>query len=224
MHEVVKIAWATMETRQENKVLKNAKSEMIKLDIYSDYVCPWCYVGQGVVERLKREYRVGVEWRPFFLHPEVPPEGIRLPAQVRERFATTYARLKKIADDNGLPLFSPDIIPNSRISLEASEYARTHDKHEEFRRVVFRKLYGEGQNIGTWEVLRAAAEEVGLDPNEMQSKTEAGDFRDLLDEQLKKADALGIYAVPTYIINDKYRIEGAQPFEVFAHRLKKLAG
>jgi predicted DsbA family dithiol-disulfide isomerase len=177
-----------------------------------------------VVERLKTEYRVVVEWRPFHLHPEWPPEGIRLPEHARQRIAATYERLKKIADGYGLPLVSPDVLPNSRLSLEASEYARAHDKDEEFHRIVFRKLYGEGQDISRWDVLRAAAEECGLDSDEMQSRTESHDFRDVLNGQLENASALGICAVPTFIINDKYRIEGVQSFEVFQRALSRPAG
>lgn len=167
---------------------------------------------------------VDVEWRPFFLHPEWPSEGIRLPPHVRERFATIYERLQKMAYDSGLPLVSLDNLPNSRRSLEASEYARAHRKHEEFHRIVFRKLYGEGQDISKWEILRAAAREVGLDADEMQFETDNGNYRDVLDTRLEKAHALGITAVPTYIINDKYSVEGAQPFEVFEQVLKRLEG
>ena len=177
-----------------------------------------------MVERLKKEYSVYVEWRPFSLHPEWPSEGVRLPPHVRERFSTIYERLQKIADDNSYPLVRLDNLPNSRRALEASEYARAHGKHEKFHRVVFQKLYGEGQDIGKWEVLRSAAQEVGLDADEMQFETEAGNYRDVLDMQLEKANALGIHAVPTYIINDKYPVEGAQSFEVFESVLKRLAG
>lgn len=176
-----------------------------------------------MVERLKKEYGVDVEWRPFLLHPEWPPEGTRLPPHVREHFADTYERLKKMADESGLPMVRPDTLPNSRRSLEASEYARAHGKHEEFHHTVFRKLYGEGQDISKWEVLRTAAKEVGLDADEMQRETESGNYREVLDAQLEKAHALGISAVPTYIIDDKYSVEGVQPFEVFQRVLKKLA-
>jgi predicted DsbA family dithiol-disulfide isomerase len=129
-----------------------------------------------------------------------------------------------MADDSGLPLVRLDNLPNSRRPLEASEYARAHGKHEEFHRIVFRKLYGEGQDVSKWEVLREAAREVGLDAEEMQLETDNGNYRDILDARLEKAHALGITAVPTYIINDKYSVEGAQPFEVFEQVLQRLAG
>jgi len=134
-----------------------------------------------------------------------------------------YKRLENMAAEIGLPMARLDKLPNSHLPLEASEYARAHGKHEEFHRVVFRKLYGEGQDISKWEVLRAAAKEVGLDADAMQHETESGSYKDVLDAQLEKAHTLGISAVPTYIINNKYSVEGAQSFEVFERILKRLA-
>jgi predicted DsbA family dithiol-disulfide isomerase len=175
-----------------------------------------------VVERLKQEHNAQVEWRPFFLHPETPPEGLSLPPEMQQRFAGTRERLKQMAQAAGLPMVMPDIIPNSRRALEATEYARELGKDQEFHRVVFRKFYGEGQDINQWDVLRAAAIEVGLDADEMQRETENGKYRQTLDSQIAEAYALWIEAVPTYVINDRYAIVGAQPYEVFEQVLTRL--
>lgn len=176
-----------------------------------------------MVERLKRERGVQVEWKPFFLHPDTPPEGRRLSPQVRARLAEANERLKHMAQAAGLEMVQPDVIPNSRRALEASEYAREKGKHEEFHRIVFDKFYGKGQDIHEWTVLRAAAEEVGLDPDEMESEIEGGKFREVLDEAIEAAYALGITAVPTYVLDDKYAIVGAQPYQVFDRVLERLA-
>ncbi len=175
-----------------------------------------------MVERLKQERHVQVEWKPFFLHPKTPPEGFHLPRQVYARFTGMRERLKQMAHAAGLEMVQPDFIPNSRLALEASEYAREHGKHEEFHRVVFRKFYGEGQDINQWEVLRAAGEEVGLDANAMQRETDSGKFHAPVDEQIAEANALGISAVPTYILDGKYAIVGAQPYDVFRRAIARL--
>ena len=73
-----------------------------KLTIFSDYMCPWCYVGQGVVERLKTEYPVEVDWQPFYLRPDTPPEGMDLPAYILEKVATTTNRLRNTANSYGM--------------------------------------------------------------------------------------------------------------------------
>ena len=104
--------------------------------------------------------------RPY-LRPDTPPEGMRLSPQIRARFAGANERLKQMAHAAGLEMVQPDVIPNSRRALEATEYAREQGKHEQFHRAVFNKFYGEGQDINQWSVLRAAAEEAGLDPDEM---------------------------------------------------------
>ena len=71
--------------------------KIFNLTIYSDYVCPWCYVGQGTVAKLTEEYPVTVDWRPFYLRPDTPPEGMDLPENVREHMAQTNAHLKPVS-------------------------------------------------------------------------------------------------------------------------------
>jgi predicted DsbA family dithiol-disulfide isomerase len=176
-----------------------------------------------VVERLKREHEVEVEWKPFFLHPDTPPEGLRLSPQVRARFAGAHERLDQMARAAGLEMVHPDLIPNSRRALEASEYARRQGKHEDFHRIVFDKFYGGGHDIHEWTVLRAAAQEAGLDADQMEREVEGGKYRAALDAEIEEAYALGITAVPTYVLDDKYAIVGAQPYEAFERVLARLA-
>ena len=195
---------------------------MIKLDVYSDYVCPWCYVAQGIVARLKREYELEVDWKPFFLHSEVPDEGIPIRGQLLQRFAGLFNRLHNVAQDNGLSLVIPRILPNTRRCFEAAEYARKQNRHEDFHHIVFRMYYGEGLDIGQWEVLRKAAEEAGLNSDEMQQQTERGDFQDILNERLNNARAINIDVAPTFIVADKLRIEGVQSYSHFQRLLNRL--
>ena len=194
-----------------------------KLTIYSDYVCPWCYVGQGVVERLKAEHDVAVDWRPFYLRPDTPPEGMELPAYLQAQVSSTTERLRQMARANGMEMVSPVRIPNTRLAHEATEYAREQGKADDFHRIVFRKYYGEGQDIGQWEVLRAAAEEAGLNADEMEPLVTGRRYTTTVEDQVEEAFALGITGVPTYVLNDRYAIVGAQPYEVFEQALQRLA-
>ncbi len=175
-----------------------------------------------MVERLKREHDAQVDWKPFFLHPDTPPEGLRFPPELRARFASANERLDQMAHAAGMELVHPDMIPNSRRALEATEYAREQGKLEAFHRVVFRKIYGEGQDINQWSVLREAAEEAGIDAQAMQHEVESGKYQEILDDEIDTAVALGINAVPTYVLNDRYAIVGAQPYEVFERALARL--
>ncbi len=163
-----------------------------------------------------------VQWLPFFLHPEIPPGGARLNPAMRRYMEPMHRRLQQRAEEEGMEMVTPEIVAYSRLALEATEYARDQGKADAFHRVVFRKYYGEGQNIGDWQVLRDAAEEVGLDPDEMQREVQSGAYREILDQHIADAHALGITGVPTYIIDDRYAIVGAQPYEVFQQALKEL--
>ena len=78
------------------------------------------------------------------------------------------------------------------------------------------------QDISRWDVLRAAAQEVGLDADAVQRETESGSFTASFDAQIEEAYSLGIEGVPTYILNDKYAIVGAQPYEVFKRAIARL--
>ena len=96
------------------------------------------------------------------------------------------------------------------------------DWSNEFHSVVFRKVYAEGCDISQWDVLRAAAQEVGLDADEMQSDVESGKYTADVAEQVEQAYAVGVTGVPTYVINDRYAIVGAQPYEAFKNALARI--
>lgn len=185
------------------------------ITVYSDYVCPWCYVGQAVVDRLGAERETSVDWRPFFLRPDTPPEGVRLSAEMRARMGSAHERLRTMAADAGLDMVFPDIIPNTRRALEATEYARVHGRLESFHRAVAHRYYGEGLDVNDWAVLGSAATEVGLDAAEMRREVDAGAFRMALDQSIAEARSIGVTAVPTYVLDDRYAIVGAQPIEAF---------
>ena len=141
-----------------------------------------------------------VEWRAFELHPEIPPAGMPMPPRIRASLGDTSSRIKQMASEAGLEMVMSDKIPNSRRALEASEHAREEGRHEAFHRVVFRKFYGEGQDLHSWATLRSAAVEVGLDPDVMQAETERGKYRVAVDAQIAEARALGELAKTSKVV------------------------
>lgn len=164
-----------------------------------------------------------VEWRPFYLYWDTPPEGRELPEHVRQaRAAGSGQRLAQLAESFGMPFVSTPRIYNTRLAHEATEYAREHGRHLEFHRIVFRKVYGEGQDISQWDVLRSAAEEAGLDADEMQREVQAGKYTTNVEEQVQQAYRMGVSGVPTYVINNRYAVVGAQPYDVFKRALDNL--
>jgi predicted DsbA family dithiol-disulfide isomerase len=177
-----------------------------------------------VVEKLKAEHNVDVEWRPFYLYFDTPPEGRDLSEHVkRVRAQGSEERLKQIAASYGMEFVSTQRIYSTRLAHEATEYARVHGKGNEFHKVVFRKVYAEGQDPSQWDVLRAAAEEVDLDADEMQGEVENEKYLATVADEVRWAYQIGVTGVPTYVINDRYAIVGAQPYEVFKGALEQIA-
>jgi len=161
-----------------------------------------------------------------------------LPEHVkRARANGSEERLSQIADLYGMEFVSTQRIYNTRLAHEATEYAREHGKParfnsptqrdergkgNEFHKVLFRKVYAEGQDPSRWDVLRSAAEEVGLDAEEMQHEVENEKYTANVADQVRWAYQIGVTGVPTYVINDRYAIVGAQPYEVFKNALEQI--
>jgi predicted DsbA family dithiol-disulfide isomerase len=177
-----------------------------------------------VVERLKKEHGVEVTWLPLMLHPEIPAEGRPRPPATREGMEATEWYLARLAKEGGLELTWPDFSPNTRRAHEATEYAREFGKIEEFHRAVFYQYHGLGEDIGQWPALREAAVEAGLDPDDMQRQTDNGAYRAALDAYLAEARARGVKAVPSYVLNDRITIVGAQEYGEFQRVMRKLGG
>ena len=122
---------------------------------------------------MQEEHAAQVDWRPFLLHPEIPPEGKEITPESRQAMMPARARIMKMASLYNLPIVFPKRRVYSRYALEATEYARKQGKLHSFHRAVFHKLYGEGQDIGSWELLSSIARDVGLDPDAMRSEPKA---------------------------------------------------
>ena len=176
-----------------------------------------------MVEKLKVENNVEVEWRPFYLYFDTPPEGRELSEHVKQARANgSEERLRSIATSYGMEFRSTERIYNTRLAHEATEYAREHGKVNEFHKVVFRKVYAEGEDPSQWDMLRSAAQEVGLDGEALQKDVESETYKENVEEQVRWAYQIGVTGVPTYVINDRYAIVGAQPYEVFKNALEQI--
>lgn len=164
-----------------------------------------------------------VEWRPFYLRPDTPPEGMELPDYIKQaRMNGSEERLRSIANSYGMEFRSTERIYNTRLAHEATEYAREHGKAIEFHKIVFRLVYAEGKDPSQWDVLRSAAQEAGLDDEAMQRDVEGGRYTESVNQQVQQAYQIGVNGVPTYVINDRYALVGAQPYEVFKNALSQI--
>jgi predicted DsbA family dithiol-disulfide isomerase len=174
------------------------------------------------VEKLKKEYDVQVDWRPFFLRPETPPEGLPLPAYVREKMKDPNNPLKRRAAAAGLTMVEREIIPSTRRAHQAAEYAREQGKLEAFNAAILRRYWSEGQDLWQWDTLLGAAREAGLDPDAVRRAVEEGHYARGVEDAVRQAHEAGINAVPTFIIDDRLLLQGAQEYTVFQRAMQHL--
>ncbi len=175
----------------------------------------------GIVDRLRQEFDLEVSWLGFEIHPETPPGGMPLLTLFPRADPDAMARrLNTMGTPFGLTFRKIVTISNSRLSLEAGEFAREQGKFDEFHHTVFEAYFTRGRDIGDPGVLMEIAGSVGLDANSLEEALRNGAYRGALETVKDEAARLGVTAAPTFLIGDRDRIVGAQPIEVFRQRLK----
>lgn len=202
---------------------------MIRLDIFSDPVCPWCYVGKANLDRALEahpDHPFTIQWHPFRLNPNMPAEGVNRADYLAEKFGgiervkAMNVRLKQVAADAGLD-FDPESAGRAPQTLDAHRlihWAGLESLQTLVVSALFRAYWKEGRDIGNLNVLADIAAAAGMDRGVtlrlLQSDADADDIR-ARDED---ARAKGVTAVPTFLIAQQYVVSGAQPTEVW-HRV-----
>ena len=171
--------------------------EKIKIVAYSDYICPFCYIGYHRVQKLKKLYNLEVEWKPFEIHPETPIKGAtaeELPFS-KENLKRLFENVNRLAAEDGLNIKFSDFLPNSRLSLLISEFARENGKFDEFHELVLDAYWKEGKDIGDKELLLNLAESIELDKNEINKYLNTDEPFKKIREALFELRSIGINGV-----------------------------
>jgi len=197
-------------------------SEKPTITVWSDYVCPWCYVGLTEVEKLRETWDFAIEWKPYLLRPDTPEEGLPLPAYIREKMADPDNPLTARAKSLGLTIVQREKIPSSRRAHEATEYARSKGKIDAFHHAVLERYWSKSEDLHDWSVLKAAATDAGLDGEEMQREVDAGQWKQPMLAGIEAGAQIGVNAVPTFIVGNKFIIQGAQQGSAFAQAFERL--
>lgn len=165
---------------------------------------------------MKKEYAIDDTWVSYELHPETPSAGILL----SERFkgydlSSFYDQLRIRGKEFGVAFGSHTLLSNSRLALMASEFARDQGLYESFHENVFHAYFTEALNIGNPDVIAAVAGKSGLKAEETLSALRNGSYASRLNNARKEGQLTGLTGVPLFIIDNKYKIVGAQPITVF---------
>jgi predicted DsbA family dithiol-disulfide isomerase len=172
---------------------------------------------------LRKNFDIEVQWRAFPLHPEIPEAGLSLKGIYAARnidISQAAARLKKVADELGLPLGERTRTYNSRRAQELGKWAESLGMGDKFHDAVFRAYFVDGKNIGKTTVLAAIVKEIGLSEKDVEGVLNKGTFKAAVDSDWKLALHLGISCVPTFVVDDE-SVVGAQPYEVLEQLLLK---
>lgn len=194
----------------------------VTLDVYSDYTCPWCYVGWARLERaldaLDDDVKVDVTWRPFEIHPEVPPEGMPVSelGYPEEQWEQMQEALATNAAEEGLEVGSRPKVSNTHRALAASAYvqAREPERFPAFHQALFVGYFAEGRDLGDPAVVRELAERAEVDAEAMEEALEEGRYESVLEATTRRARALRITGTPTFVFDEEFAAVGAQPTEV----------
>lgn len=213
--------------------LAEARAATLTLDVVSDPVCPWCFIGH---ERLKRALaaRPGVAvrliWRPFRLNPDMPEDGMDRRAYYEAKFGgpeaadRVIARIEAAAAEDGLTLELGRIRrqPQTLDAHRLTRLAREEGRDTALAEALFRRFFLSHQDIGDRTALAEAATEAGLDPAALD-RLDAGEARAETLAEEAEARALGISGVPAYILGGRRLVSGAQPAEAWLRALDALS-
>lgn len=186
----------------------------IKIKVYSDYVCPFCFLAEQPLEEAIKGKDVEVEWMPYELRPfpteTLKPEGSYLQSTWRQ---SVYPMAERMGVNIVLPKVSPQ--PYTHLAFEGYQYAKENGKGNEYNKRILKAFFQEEQDIGDINILTKLAGEVNLNTDEYRSALETRKYREThqkaLQHAYKEAD---ISAVPTFIIGDT-KIAGIRSKESF---------
>jgi predicted DsbA family dithiol-disulfide isomerase len=163
-----------------------------------------------------------VEWLPFYLHPEYPPEGIPRKSLEKRYGPGVHGHTQRAIEASGLEFNPPGILPNTRHALEVTELARDRGLHEDVHTRLMHAFWSEARDIGDDDVLLELVAEAGLDPSEAREAIGDGRYTGRVEASTQAANRQGIYAIPAFVLGGRLLVLGAQPEESFERAVEQL--
>jgi predicted DsbA family dithiol-disulfide isomerase len=207
-------------------------ASVLTIDIVSDVVCPWCYIGKRNLEAAlatSPEADVAIHWRPYQLDPTIPPEGIARRTYLERKFGSRvdeiYARVASAGRDVGLDFAFARIerSPNTLDAHRLIRWAQSTGKQDAIVERLFRAFFLEGRDVGDPAVLLEMASDAGMEGEVVQRLLDGEADKDAVREEIATAQRLGVTGVPFFIFAGRFGLPGAQPAKILADAIKKAA-
>lgn len=211
------------------------ETEKLRIDVVSDVVCPWCYLGQKRLDDAiaASGVAVSVAWRPYQLDPTIPSEGLDRKAYMQakfgdmERLHQAHLRLKEMGTAVGID-YDFDAIAVSPNTLDAHRTIRWaggqgQDVQNKLVRQLFRLYFELGKDVGDRSVLADAAQQVGMDRAVVETLLSGDADREAVLEEASTASRMGVTGVPCFLFEEKYAVMGAQETSVLVDAIRQIA-
>lgn len=210
--------------------------QTISVDVVSDVVCPWCYVGQKRLEKAAAslpDIDVEINWRPFQLDPTIPPGGrdrkqyMMAKFGSEERIREIHARIEPLGEAEGID-FAFDAIKVSPNTIDAHRLIRwAASAGPGVQNAVVKRLFAlyfeEGGNIGDHAVLVDASAQCGMDAAVVEAMLATDADREAVETEVATASRMGITGVPCFLLESRYAVMGAQETETLADAIRQVA-
>lgn len=209
----------------------------MKVEIWSDVMCPFCYIGKRHFEKALESFEgkdeVEITWKSFQLDPDMKAEsGTNIYDYLAERKGISpeqsrqmHTRVSEMAKAAGLHYdFDKMIVANSFNAHRFAHFAASKGKQDAAEEILFASYFTEGKNIGDIETLVQLGMKIGLDENELRNLFESDRYAAEVRMDIAEAQKLGARGVPFFVIDRKYGVSGAQPVESFLQVLNKASG
>ncbi|EHQ43352.1 DsbA family oxidoreductase [Myroides odoratus] len=205
----------------------------MKVEIWSDVMCPFCYVGkkhfENALAQLPFKDKIEVEWKSFQLDPTLPVEGasestldylVKRKGMPKEQIEGMMHHLDQSGAAVGIEFRQDIAIPvNTFRAHRLIHLAQSHGKGNEMEEALFFAHFTAGKNVGDLEVLTDLATSIGLNKEEVVALLQSDEQTQEVKNDIEEAQALGISGVPFFVVDRKYGISGAQPIDTFAEAL-----
>ncbi|MCY4289390.1 MAG: DsbA family oxidoreductase [Aestuariivita sp.] len=209
------------------------KVRSISLEIFSDPICPWCYIGYTYLERALQQvadHPFDIQWRTFQLNPDMPADGVDRQTYLVEKFSgplgasNAYAGVRKHVLESKIAMNLSKIqrTPNTLNAHRLLFWAAHESKQNEIANGLFEAYFVEGRDIGRDEVLVEIANKAGFDFILIKRLLASDCDVELVSQQHESAHNLGIQSVPTFVLSKKHGFSGAQPTEKWLRLIEAI--
>lgn len=206
----------------------------MKIEIWSDVMCPFCYIGKRNFETALAQFpdkeNIEVEWKSFQLDPSAPEVAtenqedylIKRKGMSREQVQGMLGNVTAMAKQAGLEYhLDKSVMVNSQKAHQLIQFAKTKNLGNEIEERLFKAFFTEGKNVADVETLAQLGKDIGLDENELQTAFTDDQYKFQMTQDIQEARNIGVSGVPFFVFDRKYGVSGAQPAEAFLETISK---